>query len=374
MPKQQVRQLIEQALATSRLGRLILRMLCVGTSVLSPRDALRLLSLRLSVQREHGPTRLAADTKSAVVLCVVKDGESLVQAFIEHYLALGFRHIFFLDNGSTDRTAEIIRAYRQTTLFTSSKPFRRYFIVFKNYLIRTCGAGHWCVVADIDEFLQFPLGKNLEQVLAYLDQHKYDAVCIQMLDMFSEQGIQLSEQKSVWSLKDLESVFCYYDISNIRKREYVRQFQPNIHLGLKLINGGIRKTVFDRNCFLTKETLFFAHPGTQLKSSHLLNYANRADFSAVYLHYKFVEDFYAKTIEAVEAENHWNDSAEYKAYLSVLEEVAEQKSVLSLLQPHSRELELIDDLIEADFLFVSNRFRASFPSDYHSVEKGSVAV
>jgi len=374
MPKQQGWRLIKQTLTSSKIGKFILRVLCVGNSVLSPRAALRLLSLRLSVQREHGPTRVATETKSAVVLCIVKDGESLVQAFIEHYLALGFKHIFFLDNGSTDRTAEIIRSYRQTTLFTSSKPFRKYFIVFKNYLIGTCGAGHWCAIADIDEFLRFPLSSDLEQVLTYLDQHKYDAVCTQMLDMFSEQGIQLSEKKVAWSRKDLASVFRYYDIDNIKKREYIRQFQPNIHPELKLMNGGIRKTTFNRNCFLTKETVFFAHPGTQLKSSHLLNYANRADFSAVYLHYKFVEDFYAKTIEAVETENHWNDSAEYKAYLSVLAEVAEQKSVLSLLQPHSRELESVDDLIEAEFLFVSDRFRAAFPADHPSVEKSSVAV
>lgn len=387
MAKQQISQIVEQTLAQSRIGRFILRMLCVSTAF-SPENVLRLLSLRLSVQREHGPMRIAPNTASdntasgntalntreAVVLCVVKDGESLVQAFIEHYLALGFKHIFFLDNGSTDRTAEIIKSYRQTTLLTSNKPFRKYFILFKNFLIETCGSGHWCVIADIDEFLQFPLGSSLEEVLAYLEQHQYDTVCIQMLDMFSEHGIQLSERRNAWTLENLSSVFCYYDVGNVKKRDYIRQFQPNIHPGLKLINGGIRKTVFNRNCLLTKETLFFAHPGTQLKSSHLLNYANRADFTAVYLHYKFVEDFYAKTLEAVDRENHWNNSAEYKAYLSVLKEAKKEKSVLSLLQPYSRKLESIDDLVEADFLFVSEQFRASFSLCSPSVEKRSVAV
>ena len=357
-----------KTLNSVRVGRFILRTLCVAASTLSPKNALRLLSLQRSVQREHGPLLVTTNAKEAVVLCVVKDGESLVQAFIEHYLNLGFKHIFFLDNGSTDRTAEIIKSYKQTTLLSSHKPFRQYFIAFKNFLIKTCGSGHWCVVADIDEFLYCPLNGKLKEVLTYLNQHRYDAVCIQMLDVFSKQGIQLSEQKAeqkdAWTLKDLKSAFRYYDTDNIKRREYVRQFQPTIHSGLKLLNGGIRKTVFNRNCLLTKETMFFAHPGTRLKSSHLLNYANRADFSIVYLHYKFVEDFYAKTIEAVARENHWNDSAEYKAYLAVLKEASKHDAVLSLLQPCSHELESIDDLIELGFLFVSDQFRTSFPSSY----------
>ncbi len=357
MLKQQI-YAATQALDRSRVGRFILRTLCVGASTLSPENLLRLLSLQLSVQHEHGPRRLASGTDSAVVLCVVKDGESLVRAFIEHYLSLGFKHIFFLDNGSKDRTVEIIKSYKQTTLLSSDKPFRQYFIVFKNFLINTCGRGHWCAIADIDEFLHFPLGQQLDDILSYLNQHEYDAVCTQMLDMFSREGIQLSAQTSTWALEDLESVFRYYDVSSVERKDYVRQFQSDIHSGLKLLYGGIRKTAFNRNCFLTKETMFFARPGTQLKSSHLLNYARRADFSIAYLHYKFIEDFYAKTLEAVEAENHWRDSAEYKAYLTVLKaEISNQKSVLSLLQPHSRELKSIDDLIEDNFLFVSDQFR-----------------
>ncbi|MEM8504968.1 MAG: glycosyltransferase family 2 protein [Cyanobacteria bacterium P01_D01_bin.1] len=363
MLKQQVRA-IEQTLGKFGIGRSILKALCVGTSTLSPKNALRILSLQLSVRREHGPMRIASDPKAAVVLCVVKDGESLVQAFIEHYLNLGFKHIFFLDNGSTDGTAEIIKSYKQTTLLTSHKPFRQYFVAFKNFLIQVCGRGHWCVIADIDEFLHFPLGRGLKEVLAYLDQHGYDALCIQMLDMFSKQGIHLSAQKQNRSVEELRSTFRYYDISNVNKRKYIRQFQPDICPELKLLYGGIRKTVFNRNCFLTKETMFFAYPGTQLKSSHLLNYANRADFSAVYLHYKFVEDFYAKTVEAVAAENHWNDSAEYKAYLSVLKAESAQKAVLPLLQSCTDELGSIDNLVESGFLFVSDQFRNTFPPDH----------
>ncbi len=351
---------IVKALDSIKIGRLFLRTLCVSASIFPLKNSLRLWLLRLTINHEQGPIRIESNSSEAVVLCVVKNGESLVQAFIDHYLNLGFKHIFFLDNGSTDDTTNIIKSNRQTTLFSSHKPFRRYFDVFKNFLINTCGRGHWCVIADIDEFLHFPLARGLEDILVYLNQHEYDAVCVQMLDMFSKEGIQLSERTRAQSLESLKSVFRYYDVSHISKRDYVRKFQLDIHSELKFFYGGIRKEIFNRNCFLTKETMFFAHWGTQMKSSHLLNYARRADFSIVYLHYKFTEDFYPKTLEAVEAENHWNDSAEYKAYLAVLQKAAlEQKEVFSLLQPYSNELRAIDDLIDADFLFVSEQFRAA---------------
>ncbi|EDX86463.1 hypothetical protein S7335_4167 [Synechococcus sp. PCC 7335] len=375
MLKQQA-HIIERTLDRYKAGRALFRALCVVASIFPLKKTLRLWLLRRSLQSAHGPARIAADSSKAVVLCVVKDGESLIQAFIEHYLNLGFSHIFFLDNGSTDRTAEIIRANQQTTLFSSHKPFRRYFDVFKNFLILTCGRGHWCVVADIDEFLHFPLDRELKDITAYLNQHEYDAVCIQMLDMFSKEGIQLSNQVRAWTLSELESVFRYYDIEHIKQRNYVRRFQPNIYPDLKFFHGGIRKTVFDRNCFLTKETMFFARRGTRLKSSHLLNYARLADFSVVYLHYKFVEDFYTKTIEAVKTKSHWHDSAEYKGYLAVLEKaIIEQKTVFSLLQPHSHELNAIDDLIETNFLFVSEQFRTSSKQpDAHSLPSLALEV
>ena len=38
------------------------------------------------------------------------------------------------------------------------------------FLIQKFGYGQWCVLADIDEFLYFPLNKSLPQVLAYLNK------------------------------------------------------------------------------------------------------------------------------------------------------------------------------------------------------------
>ncbi len=348
-----------------------------------PVNELRLFSLKRSVQHLHGPLEVATQSTEAVVLCVVKDGENLVQAFIEHYLQLGCKHLFFLDNGSTDSTCTIIKSYEKTTLVTSSKPFSRYYVLFKNYLIQAFGKGKWCIVADIDEFLQLPRNTRLEKILTYLNDRAYDAVCIQMLDMFSKAGLPLSapttelssnpdkENKQAankrWTLKQLQSVFCYYDLKDLDRRQYVRRFQSRVHPAHRFLYGGIRKTVFDCDCFLTKEALFFGHKSTRLVSSHLLNRSTLADFSCAFLHYKFTDDFYASALKAVAAENHWRNSSEYKAYLKVLtatdsktdprtELKTDSKTELTLYQPSSQRLEHIDDLNQAGFLFSSDEF------------------
>jgi glycosyltransferase involved in cell wall biosynthesis len=327
----------------------------VKSILTEPIDILRLHYLDQSIRHIHGPIgqEITIKPNEAVVLCVVKNGQSLIRAFIEHYLKSGFKHIFFLDNGSTDETINIIKTHPKTTLISSDKPFRSHYVIFKNYLIKKFGQHRWCVIADVDEFLYFPIEKSLTDIINYLNKHQYDAVAIQMLDMFSGEDIKAEKTKRVWALEDLKTAFRYCDLNNICERRYVRQLLSRPHPSLKFLTGGIRKTIFGTNSFLTKEAMFYGHEKTYLKSSHLLKHAKAADFSALFLHYKFIDDFPTYTLHAVREKNHWRGSKEYKAYLSVLS----GKESLVLLQPSSFELKNVDELIEKKFLYVSSQFR-----------------
>ena len=343
-------------------------------------NKVRLIGLPRSVAWLHGPKAIATTPTDAIVLCVLKDSENLVEAFIEHYLHLGFKHLFFLDNGSSDRTIERIRAHPHTTIVRSTKPFRDYYVVFKNYLIQTFGAGHWCLIADVDEFLHLPLKQPLNKTLQYLNANSYNVVCVQMLDVFSEEGVVLEKSDRIWSLSQLQETFKYYDVSDVSYRPYVRSFQPHVPQGLRFAYGGIRQSVFNRNCFLTKEALLFIdedHSFTwrkwafglgHLQSSHLLfslpkNPIRLGDLSALFVHYKFIDSFYAATQEAVVRENHWRGSQEYKAYQQVLvEHESEQKpqgkqQTLNLKRSTAHVLDNVDKLIDQGFLFVSDIFK-----------------
>jgi glycosyltransferase involved in cell wall biosynthesis len=334
--------------------------------LMEPVDRLRLHNLDLSIRHIHGPIgqEISINPNEAIVLCVVKNGQSLIRAFIEHYLKSGFKHIFFLDNGSTDETINIIKTYPQTTLIASDKPFRSHYVIFKNYLIKQFGQHRWCVIADIDEFLYFPMEKRLTDIVDYLNEYQYDAVAIQMLDVFSGEDIKAEKAKIAWSLEELETAFRYCDLNNIREHRYVRQLLSKPHPSLKFLTGGIRKTIFGIDSFLTKEAMFYGHKKTCLKSSHLLKRARAADFSALFLHYKFIDNFPAYTLQAVREKNHWRGSKEYKAYLSVLSE----KERLVLLQPSSFELKNVDELIEKKILYVSSQFRDFWPTEWRDGE------
>ena len=111
--------------------------------------------------------------------------------------------------------------------------------------------------------------------------------------------------------------------------------------------------------------MFWVHKKTYLKSSHLLKTSKIADFSALFLHYKFTDNFYSSTIKAVESENHWRHSEEYKAYLAVLKKEAfNNHTDLVLFQPSSLTLTKIEQeintLIDSNFLFVSDEFYEFF--------------
>ena len=50
-------------------------------------------------------------------------------------------------------------------------------------------------------------------------------------------------------------------------------------------------------------------------SSHTIGLRRVSDITAVFLHYKYVGDVYARTIEAVEKKNYYRSSQEYVRYL-----------------------------------------------------------
>ena len=60
--------------------------------------------LRSSIEHLHGPEEVDYEPDELVVVCNVRDGRPYVKSFVEHYRSLGAKHLFFLDNNSTDAT------------------------------------------------------------------------------------------------------------------------------------------------------------------------------------------------------------------------------------------------------------------------------
>src|SRR5215217_3844481 len=316
--------------------------------------------LHFNLEHVHGPEEVAYEADELVVVCLVRDGRPYVKSFIEHYLSLGAKHLFFLDNGSTDGTVEALKSYDKVTVLRTTLPYRQYEFSLKQYLIARFATDRWCLCADIDELFDYPYSDavSLSSFLSYLNSNSYTAVAVQMLDMFPEEPLSGS---GAGKLPDepLKERHRFYDVSNIR-RENIKKL-PRLRNNvlesddIEFFSGGIRSTLFRTTSLLTKFPLVFLDGRTKPMddSSHWVDNARIADLTCVLFHYKFLDGhFHKQAARAVREGQYYNNSALYKKYLRILE----GNRTLRLKQETAREIEGVNDLVENGFSVVSEDY------------------
>jgi hypothetical protein len=263
---------------------------------------LRECAAALSVKQLYGPKSIELGRNEAVVTCVVKNGEFYINQFIKHYTTMGFRHIFFLDNGSTDNTLTLARKHDNVSICQSGLPIDGNQRLFKKYLAQRSGLGGWCLDADIDEFFDYPFSNvvSLGQFLTYLNDNRFTAVITQLLDMFADRPLSHLAKTQTEELKE---VYRYYDVCDISSVPY-REAELAAGYGrgntvtnntTALLFGGVRKKLYGKewltNCLLTKHSLFLPGEGLELfPHVHFVDKARLADISCPVLHYKLTSN------------------------------------------------------------------------------------
>src|SRR5215212_906985 len=310
----------------------------------------------LDVKHVHGPEEIPLGEDELVVVCLVRDGRPWLESFMEHYASLGARHIVFLDNGSRDATVTVAAGYDNVTILRSTLPFDRYELLFRQYLIQRFGQGRWSLCVDIDELFDYPYSDiiGLQSLLGYLNGKSYTAVAAQMLDMIPDgplAGLIGGPEESFQERHNL------YDLSGLKRKDITRHSGRNNvfdSTDIECLAGGIRETVFDVMPRLTKFPLVFSDGIVKPVegSPHHIDNARIADFSCVLFHYKYVGNFHEQAAQAVREGNHWNYSAQYKQYLEVLD----KNPRLTLKRDTSQEIGNVNDLLEEQFLVVSEDY------------------
>lgn len=319
-------------------------------------ETVRTLRFPLTVHHRHGPTQIDAAADDLIVTCLVRNGEPYIDEFIEHYRDLGAHHLVFLDNGSTDDTVSLARR-PDTTVLSTDAPFGSYKTIMRRYLISRFGQENWVLCADIDEFLDYPHSDRVElsQFLSYLNDHGYNAVALQMLDMLPASS--LSEVDASASFRDTH---VYYDLSNITTHDYEsNDWLHDNDLGTSDLcthRQGVRQELFDmreERPLLTKHMLLRLTGDLQPSDvrTHHIDHARIADVSCVLYHYKFNANFRAYARRAVEEATFSNDSEEYRSYLKAL-----HNEETELVTQNMTRLHRTDDLLRNGFLVASDAY------------------
>jgi hypothetical protein len=302
-----------------------------------------------------GPKEIKASENELVVLCKVQNGQYIIASFIEHYFALGAKHIVFLDNESIDNTVSIARQHKNVTVLQCKLPFKTYVEGFLNFLLDQFGKNCWCLCADIDEFFDYPFSDiiSLKEFLSYLNKNSYQAVVAQMLDMFSGKPLSQAD-KGCFS----RGTYGFYDIADIVKTPLCTIKGEPLSDDIMAYRGGIRKRIFDLSeALMTKVPLVFLDD--QFTSDnfgvHLINKKVLvADISCVLFHYKFTANLKKQCVDALKERKYFMNSLEYKQYDKVLKDEPDINIKEHAANPV--EFKKIKELVDNNFLKVSKEY------------------
>lgn len=308
-----------------------------------------------AIRHLHGPREVPRRQDDLVVLCLVRNGELWVDSFIEHHLGLGAKHLFFLDNESSDSTVDRILAHERVSVWSTALPFRRYQLAFRRWLVRNFGRGGWSLWCDVDELFEYPWSEilPLPAFLKYLSKRSFKVVAAQMLDMFSDRSFGELESRPEDSLRE---EYPYYDLSDLAKRRdvfWIDSSEPH-HDKLFCSFGGIRGRVFgSRDLLQTKHPLVLADDEVRFMpyDGHFST-GPVADVTGVLLHYKFVGNLFGQARDAVQHSQYSRGSLHYRRFLEVLSANPD----LSLHSERARRLERTGQLVEEGLLTVSEEY------------------
>jgi hypothetical protein len=315
------------------------------------------------IEHVHGPEEVAYAEDELVVVCLLRDGRPYIKSFVDHYLSLGAKHLFFLDNGSTDGTVEALRGHESVTVLRSELPFKEYQFEMKRYLTRRFGRDRWSLCVDIDEFFDYPYSDvlGLDSFLRYLSERSFTAVVAQMLELFSEKPLQ-DTAATIGGDVPVKELYRFYDVSDVRSDNWRLEVARGTNNTLTneevtSLSGGIKSTIFGRNATLTKHPLIFSDGMVKPVdgTAHRVSNARIADITCVLYHYRFLDNFYEHIRRAVRQENYMKDSVKQKQYLQVLK----QNPTLQLKQDTAIELESVNELVGNGFLVVSREYMAT---------------
>jgi len=259
------------------------------------------------------------------VICLARNEEYRIGAFIEHYVRLGVRSIHIIVNRSEDRTAEISGECPYVTVWHADGSYleAEHGNLWRGALSRRYGVGKWILNLDADEFMIYSSmeQRGLPQLQEWMTAKGKSCLCMPVIDMYPERiDNAFPAANASPSLMHLIEESPYFD--RPRKGLLSTCWIQQGHRGIEL-KGGVRLRMM-QDILVTESPWVNVFPlirwtedAAYCSGSRHTMYPpqnNSELFYAALLHFKFVGNFTEKVREAVHDNQYWDNSIEYRRY------------------------------------------------------------
>lgn len=246
------------------------------------------------------------------IIGVVKNEAGKLDSFFNHYKKIGRFNYVFIDNGSTDRSKEII-INNGGTVYQCLEPFSTHRkLSWINKVYSTFPNDVWTLLLDADELLIYNGYETLSinEVIQAFENLNINLVGAVMIDMFANHPT---------NCKDYLQEYIYFE----------NNFHEEKSVYCNAVYGGIREREFkfsnNRMFLVKKHPLIKKTHDTLLMHCHYIYPFKRNYESEIYLgllHYKLFDREIEKYKRIASEESYGNGSIEYKNYYKVLAQKA----------------------------------------------------